>query len=194
MQIYKYQRKAFEVEAVQVSEENIPDVAEWCDGEVIVDDKNPHRTHVKVKVKRPLNDKQTRAYFGDWVLLSESGYKVYTNRAFVNSFERIVSGDPFPTQAAGNIFENQPEEDKSQELRVVDEPVQATCDNCLEQGELFDVIVSGGEIQVCKVCKELLDESVNNGYSADASAQSSKPQPDAIARHEASNLMGGKNE
>lgn len=79
-----YLRKPFEVEAVQVTEENITDVADWCDGEIRhTADRQPF---VKVQVHRPLTTRQTRAFVGDWVLFAGRSYKVYTAKAFEGAF------------------------------------------------------------------------------------------------------------
>ena len=90
-----YSRKSFIVEAIQVTEENLQEVAAWCEGEVLTtfrpqkgSDEKESVDFVKVKViNRARNDRQTRAYPGDWLLLSEVGFKVYTDRAFKNAFE-----------------------------------------------------------------------------------------------------------
>ena len=183
----KYKRKTFEVEAVQVTAQNLQEAAKWCGGDVRFENNNLDidSAYIKVKVRRPLSEKQTRAAVGDWILLSESGYKVYTSRAFESSFVEATDVE----QPAGNVFENQPEDDK-EELRVVDEPAVKKCDNCGENGELFDARVAGEPYRLCILCRDLIVGDPD-GYSADAAAQASKTQPDAIARHEASNLMGG---
>ena len=93
-----YCRKRFDVEAVQVTPENMADVAKWCNGDVIQcgadgsDDlsTSADRDYIKVKVSRPLNEKQTRAFSGDWVLKAGTGFKVYTDRAMKNSFEPVT--------------------------------------------------------------------------------------------------------
>ena len=81
----QYVRKPFFVDAVQVTLDNIAAVATWCDGKVIVD--TP--PYIKVKVKRPLAERQTRAFVGDWVLSSGNGYKVYTQSSFEKNFEDV---------------------------------------------------------------------------------------------------------
>lgn len=83
----KYVRKPFYIDAVQVTAANISDVAAWADGEVRTD--NNKAKYVKVRVHRPLNDRQTKAFVGDWVLFAGTGYKVYTPKAFANSFEPV---------------------------------------------------------------------------------------------------------
>lgn len=90
MKTTKYKRKPFYVDEVRVTEENLSDVATWCKGEVrTTKGKNPQK-YIKVKVLRPLNNKQTTAFVGDHVLFSETGgYKVYTHEAFVKSFDTV---------------------------------------------------------------------------------------------------------
>ena len=86
----KFVRKPFYIDAVQVTEENLGAVAKWCKGDVTtVKDSKGKVTdlYVKVRVHRPLNERQTKAYIGDYVLYAGSGYKVYTSKAFMGSFE-----------------------------------------------------------------------------------------------------------
>ena len=86
-----YQRKIFLVEAVQVTEDDMSLTAQWCGGEVV---QTPYtdKKHISVPVKRPLNRRQTTAFAGDWVLKANKGFKVYTDKAFRNTFE--LPGDP----------------------------------------------------------------------------------------------------
>lgn len=100
----KFSRKPFYVEGLQVTEENINEVAEWCGGEIQEstpkgDDKKV--PFIKVNVRRPLHRRQTMAYAGDWILKAGSGFKVYTEAAFDSNFDAV--------------------EEAPEELRVVDE-------------------------------------------------------------------------
>jgi hypothetical protein len=90
----KFVRKPFYIDAAQVTPENIADVAKWAGGEVRTGENDVK--YVKVKVHRPLDDKQTQAFVGDWVLSAPSGFKVYTAKAFANSFE--AAGDEVTLQ------------------------------------------------------------------------------------------------
>lgn len=94
-----YTRMPFHVDAVQVTKQNINEVAAWCEGEVHSMAKTVHGVpgseptqitvpYVKVVIHRPLNERQTKAFYGDWILQSETGFKVYTERAFANSFTK----------------------------------------------------------------------------------------------------------
>jgi hypothetical protein len=85
MDIKKFVRKPFFVDGVQVTEENLDEVGRWCNGHVHTNEKG--QRFIKVEVERPLYDRQTRAFVGDWVLRSHKGFKVYTNQAFEKSFD-----------------------------------------------------------------------------------------------------------
>jgi hypothetical protein len=90
LEIIKYVRKPFHIDAVRVTAKNIDEVAKWAGGDVRTSEEN--KKYVKVRVHRPLNDRQTMAFVGDWVLYAGTGFKVYTHKAFISSFER-VSGE-----------------------------------------------------------------------------------------------------
>lgn len=87
----KYARKQFIIDAVEVTPENLQAIAEWCKGEVVVEKQGRKLVqYVKVKVSRPLNERQGKAYVGDWVLYAGTGYKVYTAKAFATCFEEFA--------------------------------------------------------------------------------------------------------
>lgn len=82
----KFVRKPFAVEALQVTEENLEEVATWCGGKVRQDEDG--QKYVKVQVKNALNARQTEARPGCWVLKSgEVSFKVYGEYAFTKSFQ-----------------------------------------------------------------------------------------------------------
>jgi hypothetical protein len=89
----KYLRKPLVVEAVQVSVENFEDIAAWCQGTITnndgsdVEKVNPGGQHIHVRVHNPKTPRQTKAYVGDWLLYTERGYKIYTQKAFAASFD-----------------------------------------------------------------------------------------------------------
>lgn len=91
----KYERIPFPVEAVEVTDENMREVAQWCGGRVKTDrvhwSNRAGQRFVQVHVPRALNERQTMAYVGDWVLYSgtgPNGFKVYTPKAFESSFQK----------------------------------------------------------------------------------------------------------
>jgi hypothetical protein len=98
IEIQKYARKPFIVDAIQVTDANMAEVALWCDGEVRTVTKDGIASvigskYIKVKVKRPLTIRQTKAFVGDWVLAAGTSFKVYTPGAFEKSFDPIATSE-----------------------------------------------------------------------------------------------------
>lgn len=106
----KYVRKPLIVNGVQVTVENFAEIAEWCNGTIKwshdgsdlfkngtvtgtidpasgEDPVDPEKQYIQVDVINPRSLRQSRAYVDDWVLGTETGYKIYTARAFENSFD-----------------------------------------------------------------------------------------------------------
>lgn len=104
MQTVKYVRKTFFVDAVQVTADNMEDVAQWCQGEVREEEDGTRYIHVRVH--RPLNERQTKAYANDWVLYAGTGYKVYTTKAFSSSFDKCQDV-PEELAVDRNVFKDQ---------------------------------------------------------------------------------------
>lgn len=88
METQVFIRKPLRVDAVQVTADNLYDVAKWCAGEVHSNQTNslPYK-FIKVDVLNPTSAKQQEANIGDWVLKSDKGYKVYTAKAFERGFD-----------------------------------------------------------------------------------------------------------
>lgn len=89
----RYVRKPLHVDAVRITEENFEEIAAWCQGEIQQDDvpvgTGPGKKFIKIRVHNPKNPRQTKAFVGDWLLYTERGYKVYTNKAFNSSFDDL---------------------------------------------------------------------------------------------------------
>lgn len=89
IQTSKFARKPFYVDAVQVTAENMEEVAKWCEGDLRKTSKPEgaqDEMYIRVRVQKPLNDRQTKAFVGDWVLYTSTGYKVYPPKSFDKSF------------------------------------------------------------------------------------------------------------
>jgi hypothetical protein len=98
----RYIRKPRYVDAVQITPDNFSEIAGWCQGEIRANDGdelvsngevNPNASYIRVRVHNPKNVRQTKAFVGDWILYTEKGYKVYTQKAFVNSFDQVSHDD-----------------------------------------------------------------------------------------------------
>lgn len=95
-------RKPFYVDAVRVTAGNMPAIAEWCGGVIYATTPEEGlKRYVKVPVEGAKNDRQTKAYLGDWVLkATANSFKVYTNKSYLNSFDEVGDlscGDPTMT-------------------------------------------------------------------------------------------------
>jgi hypothetical protein len=95
LDIVEYIRKPFTVKAVEVTAENMEEVAKWCRGTIRTEPSSENgqgegQKYIKVEVKRAISERQTRAMVGDMVLRAGSGFKVYTPKAFAQSFDRKV--------------------------------------------------------------------------------------------------------
>jgi hypothetical protein len=80
-------RTPFDVKAVQVTSENIHEVAAWCGGEVL---ESPRDLYIKLTIPDAKSSVRTSAFPGDWILLSEQGYRVYTEKAKNANFTEKV--------------------------------------------------------------------------------------------------------
>lgn len=90
METTTYNRKPLTVEAVQVTEDNLYDVAKWSGGDVH-SALGSAKKYIEIAVLHPLHKKQTRASEGDWVLKSDQGFKIYADTAFQKGFEPLVT-------------------------------------------------------------------------------------------------------
>lgn len=96
MKVQKFARKVFFVDAIKVTAENLEEVADWCGGSVKQTAAKPEeqveaQSYVKVPILKYVNERQTRAFVGDYVTKAGSQFKVYTSVAFAKSFEELVS-------------------------------------------------------------------------------------------------------
>lgn len=94
LQTEKYSRKPFDVEAVQVTEENIDTVAKWCGGEVRSDNhKNRTVRYIYLEVNKVFSERQKKALIGDYVLKNGKSFKCYMAKAFRDCFEKSPEPD-----------------------------------------------------------------------------------------------------
>lgn len=129
LKTHKFARKPFYVDAVRVSDANMEEVAAWCEGEIFNED---GADFILVKVHRPLNERQTQAFIGDWVLFAGSGFKVYTPKAFDKSFEKVKTLTKAQADEAGIRVPHEksqsPTQFKAPKKRPVPQPPKAKGD------------------------------------------------------------------
>lgn len=102
MEPQKFTRKPFDVEALRVTDSNIKEVAEWCGGELLSEG---GKAFISVDASKPANERQTKAFVGDWVLFFNKGYKVYLHKAFIGAFEP-KGGEGTHERAAKRLLKN----------------------------------------------------------------------------------------
>lgn len=83
-------RKSFPIEFVEVTEDNIDQVATWSGG--VVGGEGKHR-FIKLLDKAAINSQQTKAFINDVVVFSKETrtYKKFTRKAFNKAFEEVHS-------------------------------------------------------------------------------------------------------
>lgn len=105
-----FQRKTFRVKAVQVTEENLDELAKWCGGAVRLepigmDGFKPYVevTTCRVPTARISRHVKDRAYVGDWItrLSDANNFRVYRNKSFKVAFEKL----PEPAEKLDVIVE-----------------------------------------------------------------------------------------
>jgi hypothetical protein len=129
----KYIKKPLIVDAVRVTPKNFNEIVEWCQGEVMSDDVTADSTvvnqYIKIRVHNPKNPRQTKAFVGDWVLYTERGYKIYTNKAFRASF------GPVTEQEDATVVAEDPTTDIPAGAPVVDPVVNEQDDESVVRSE-----------------------------------------------------------
>lgn len=101
--IVAYRRKSFSTKAARVTPLNIEELAKWCRGKILDGEKegNFSRQYIKVRVAFPVNDRQTEAHTGDWLVKRNQAFKIYTDKAFHRTFEndngsKVIVKQPEP--------------------------------------------------------------------------------------------------
>lgn len=87
----KFVRVPLYVDAAQVSETIMEELAEWAGGEIMETDERNRGVEkfIYIDVHSPMNERQKMAFAGDWVLSTDKGFKVYTNEAFKRMFTEL---------------------------------------------------------------------------------------------------------
>lgn len=88
----KFSHKPSFVDAALVTEENMKEVAEWCNGTILTFDeteKVKNVEYIKVRVQHPISQRQTKAFVGDFVLYGGKSFKVYPEGAFHRTFDSV---------------------------------------------------------------------------------------------------------
>lgn len=91
LSIGDFVRKTFKVRAVQVTVDNIDEVAKWCEGEVRETSNGTRFIKIIPKKQQRHQNQLDTAFPGFWVLQTKDMFRIYKDNSFPNSFEPIKS-------------------------------------------------------------------------------------------------------
>ena len=97
-----FTRKSFKVEAVQIDEDNIDEVARSI-GEVKEKDGKPY-----IVLDRRIIPQVSRAYLGWWLTKLNDNLRCYSDKAFSSQFELTQPSHSNPTNVT-NVFQSGPQ-------------------------------------------------------------------------------------
>lgn len=101
-------RRPFEIQAIRVTNANMAEVSIWCKSPIkpVGEHDGRQGPYINVKTARPAHPRQGMAFVGDWVTYTpKGGFKVYTNRAFEENFQRKDGSSAIPTDGGVNIVQ-----------------------------------------------------------------------------------------
>lgn len=85
--IHFIEKRPEELHGIQVTAENMEDVAGWCKGWV---ERTDYAVWIRVPVPRPKSERMTRAYANDWVVRTRDGMlRIYKNKDLMENFKRV---------------------------------------------------------------------------------------------------------
>lgn len=143
LKTHKFARKPFYVDAVRVSEDNMEAVAEWSDGKIKVSEEGETKGQkfIKIKTYRPISERQTQAFVGDWVLWAGTGFKIYTPAAFDKTFEKVKTLTKAQADEAGIKVPH--EKSKRPEPAPIPKPTAPPVRKKDEADKLIDEVLRG---------------------------------------------------
>lgn len=101
VKIEKYNRVSFPVNVVEVTSEDMEDIAKWCKGVIISTPDGS--SYIQVEVHKAENPRHTQAHVGDRIVqLDGRGFRVYTKPAFDRNFVPVGQDRPNPQIAVSS--------------------------------------------------------------------------------------------
>lgn len=163
----KYIRKPLYVDAVRVTEANFIEISAWCQGEIEQEGNTlgghiQGKKYIKVRVHNPKNVRQSKAYVGDWLLYTERGYKVYTNKAFHAAFDKVTLDNEGvvekpPVNSLENSFPGMGEDEF-----LPREPPTSTVESEPEQEKVEPAAVEGKHVLSVQEQQEMTAEEIKD--------------------------------
>jgi len=167
----KFVRKPLYVEAVRITRDNFEEMATYCQGDIRFDPKGKgsRKKYIHVRVHNPKNERQKTAFVGDWLLYTETGYKVYTNKAFNLAFDLAEGFADLveEARATGNV--ELPGAEEEIEDEVIETPPDVGVDAFAQPNARLDVTTG-------KDSTAILGEPLDEPYE-----ETAIPQPNEVA-------------
>jgi hypothetical protein len=133
------------MEALRVTEENIEEVAAWCNGEVKTNQSSVAGIkselygvrYIELNVIHPTGRRRAKAFVGDWIVSARTSFKVYNNRAFANTFKTFPLDEEIQlvlsmmiTNVMGMAFSEELSSDQktAELLRIIEESSSGVLD------------------------------------------------------------------
>lgn len=88
----QFVRKPIFVEGLRVTAKNFDRIKVWAGGEERLDEDKASGTtkkYIRIDTQHAKNERQRKAFIGDWVLKTDKGLKIYSNYAFHKSFDIV---------------------------------------------------------------------------------------------------------
>lgn len=98
-----FQRKTFVVQATQVTEDNVEELAEMCGGEAKIYVPDVHHAsgnyrtgQICIEMSIGRNGRKARAFLGDWIthIHGSTNFKIYRDKTFHEAFEEVLRDFP----------------------------------------------------------------------------------------------------
>lgn len=81
-------RNSFEVEAVQITEENIIDVAVWCGGKLYQSLEHFPKRYIAMRITSAARAHNVKAWAGDWITFAKGEFKHHKDKTFRQTFHQ----------------------------------------------------------------------------------------------------------
>lgn len=91
LEILYFERRMFQVKAVQITEENIDAVARWCNGIIGIKfdaRKDEFVEYIELTIQVNKNPQLAKAYFGQWITHNRS-WRIYKPEVFEATFSPV---------------------------------------------------------------------------------------------------------
>lgn len=86
LQTETWARNSFNAECVQITEENIQSVANWCGGEIGFTSRS--KPYVRFEAIPRVVKTKVNAHIGDWVIFVDGVFKHYRHLPFLRAFSK----------------------------------------------------------------------------------------------------------